>query len=117
VTNNHVMDKAKTVEVVTDDGRSLDAKIIGTDPTTDIALLKVSEGGDFPYVRLAKSTPRVGDWVVAIGNPFGLGGTVTAGIVSARGRDIGSGSYDDFLQIDAPINLGNSGGPTFTCRC
>jgi serine protease Do len=113
VTNNHVVDKATTVEVVMDDGRSLDAKVVGTDPKTDIALLKVTEGGDFPYVRLAKSTPRVGDWVVAIGNPFGLGGTVTAGIVSARGRDIGAGPYDDFLQIDAPINRGNSGGPTF----
>jgi serine protease Do len=113
ITNNHVVDKAKSVEVVMDDGRSLDAKVVGTDPKTDVALLKVTEGGDFPYVRLAKSTPRVGDWVVAIGNPFGLGGTVTAGIVSARGRDIGAGPYDDFLQIDAPINRGNSGGPTF----
>jgi serine protease Do len=113
ITNNHVVDKAKAVEVVMDDGRSLDAKVVGTDPKTDLALLKVTEGGDFPYVRLAKSTPRVGDWVVAIGNPFGLGGTVTAGIVSARGRDIGAGPYDDFLQIDAPINRGNSGGPTF----
>jgi serine protease Do len=113
VTNNHVVDKARTVEVVMDDGRSLDAKVVGADPKTDVALLKVTEGGDFPYVRLAKATPRVGDWVVAIGNPFGLGGTVTAGIVSARGRDIGAGPYDDFLQIDAPINRGNSGGPTF----
>ena len=99
VTNNHVVDKARTVEVVMDDGRSLDAKVVGADPKTDVALLKVTEGGDFPYVRLAKATPRVGDWVVAIGNPFGLGGTVTAGIVSARGRDIGAGPYDDFLQI------------------
>jgi serine protease Do len=73
----------------------------------------VSEGGNFPHVPLAKAAPRVGDWVVAIGNPFGLGGTVTAGIVSARGRDIGASQYDDFLQIDAPINKGNSGGPTF----
>jgi serine protease Do len=113
VTNNHVVDKAKSVEVVMDDGRSLDAKVVGADPKTDVALLKVTEGGNFPYVRLARSTPRVGDWVVAIGNPFGLGGTVTAGIVSARGRDIGAGPYDDFLQIDAPINRGNSGGPTF----
>jgi serine protease Do len=113
ITNNHVVDKAKAVEVVMDDGRSLDAKVVGTDPKTDLALLKVTEGGDFPYVRLAKSTPRVGDWVVAIGNPFGLGGTVTAGIVSARGRDIGAGPYDDFIQIDAPVNKGNSGGPTF----
>ena len=76
-------------------------------------MLKIKEGGDFPFVRFASKTPRVGDWVVAIGNPFGLGGTVTAGIVSARGRDIGAGPYDDFLQIDAPVNRGNSGGPTF----
>ncbi|HEX8166990.1 MAG TPA: Do family serine endopeptidase [Beijerinckiaceae bacterium] len=113
VTNNHVVDHAKTVQVTTDDGRTLDAKVIGADPKTDVALLKVTEGGNFPYVSLAKGSPRVGDWVVAIGNPFGLGGTVTAGIVSARGRDIGAGPYDDFLQIDAPINKGNSGGPTF----
>ena len=113
VTNNHVVDNAKTVEVVMDDGRSLEATIVGADPKTDLALLKVTEGGPFPYVRLARAMPRVGDWVVAVGNPFGLGGTVTAGIVSARGRDIGAGPYDDFLQIDAPINKGNSGGPTF----
>jgi serine protease Do len=113
VTNNHVIDGAKTVQVTTDDGRTLDAKVIGADPKTDVALLKVTDGGSFPYVRLAKAAPRVGDWVVAIGNPFGLGGTVTAGIVSARGRDIGASAYDDFLQIDAPINKGNSGGPTF----
>ena len=116
VTNNHVVDGAKTVQVTTDDGRTLDAKVIGADPKTDVALLKVTEGGSFPYVKLAKSTPRVGDWVVAIGNPFGLGGTVTSGIVSARGRDIGAGPYDDFLQIDAPINKGNSGGPTFNLQ-
>ncbi|GJD32480.1 Periplasmic pH-dependent serine endoprotease DegQ [Methylobacterium adhaesivum] len=113
VTNNHVVDKAKSVQVTLDDNRTLDAKIIGKDPKTDLALLKITDGGTFPYVSLSKSAPRVGDWVVAIGNPFGLGGTVTAGIVSARGRDIGAGPYDDFLQIDAPINKGNSGGPTF----
>ncbi|MCJ2032831.1 Do family serine endopeptidase [Methylobacterium sp. J-068] len=113
VTNNHVVDKAKSVQVTLDDNRTLDAKVIGKDPKTDLALLKISDGGTFPYVSLSKSAPRVGDWVVAIGNPFGLGGTVTAGIVSARGRDIGAGPYDDFLQIDAPINKGNSGGPTF----
>jgi serine protease Do len=112
VTNNHVVEHAKSVQITTDDGRTLDAKVIGTDPKTDLALLK-AEGTDFPYVKLGQSAPRVGDWVVAIGNPFGLGGTVTAGIVSARGRDIGAGPYDDFLQIDAPINKGNSGGPTF----
>ena len=113
VTNNHVVEKAKAVEVTLDDGRTLDAKLVGTDPKTDLALLKVTEGGTYPYVKLAQGAPQVGDWVVAIGNPFGLGGTVTAGIVSARGRDIGAGPYDDFLQIDAPINKGNSGGPTF----
>ena len=116
VTNNHVVDHAKTVQVMTDDGRTFDAKVVGTDPKTDVALLKVTESGSFPYVSLAKTAPRVGDWVVAIGNPFGLGGTVTAGIVSARGRDIGASAYDDFLQIDAPINKGNSGGPTFNLQ-
>ena len=113
VTNNHVVDKAKTVQVTLDDNRTLDAKVIGKDPKTDIALLKITESGSYPYVQFGKGAPRVGDWVLAIGNPFGLGGTVTAGIVSARGRDIGAGPYDDFLQIDAPINKGNSGGPTF----
>lgn len=113
VTNNHVVDHAKTVQVTLDDGRTLDAKVIGKDAKTDVALLKIKEGGNFPYVQFGKTAPQVGDWVVAIGNPFGLGGTVTAGIVSARGRDIGAGPYDDFLQIDAPINKGNSGGPTF----
>src|SRR3712207_5470778 len=95
-----------------DDGKTLDAKVVGTDPKTDLALLKV-EGSDFPYVRLAGQKARIGDWVVAIGNPFGLGGTVTAGIVSAQHRDIGAGPYDDFIQIDASVNRGNSGGPTF----
>ena len=99
-----------------DDGKTLDAKVIGTDEKTDLALLKISETGDYPFVKLSKDMSRVGDWVVAIGNPFGLGGTVTAGIVSAEGRDIGSGPYDSFLQIDAPINKGNSGGPTFNLK-
>jgi serine protease Do len=112
VTNNHVVDKADTVEVVTDDGKTYTAKVIGTDERTDLALVKL-EGGSFPYVKLGDTVPRIGDWVLAIGNPFGLGGTVTAGIVSARGRDINAGPYDDFLQIDAPVNKGNSGGPTF----
>ena len=112
VTNNHVIDKASEVQVTMDDGKTLDAKVIGTDPKTDLALLKV-EGSDFPYVRLAGQKARIGDWVVAIGNPFGLGGTVTAGIVSAQHRDIGAGPYDDFIQIDASVNKGNSGGPTF----
>jgi serine protease Do len=113
VTNNHVVDKADTVEVTVDDGKTYTAKVIGTDPRTDIALIKVDGRSDFPYARLAEKAPRVGDWVLAVGNPFGLGGTVTAGIVSARGRDIGAGPYDDFVQIDAPVNKGNSGGPTF----
>jgi len=113
VTNNHVVDHASEVQVTMDDGRTLAAKVVGTDPKTDLAVLKVTEGGSFPYVPFAAKAPRVGDWVVAIGNPFGLGGSVTAGIVSARGRDIGAGPYDDFLQIDAPVNRGNSGGPTF----
>jgi serine protease Do len=113
VTNNHVVDKAKAVEITTDDGKTYDAKVVGTDPRTDLALIKVDGRSDFPYVKLAEAAPRIGDWVVAVGNPFGLGGTVTAGIVSARGRDIGSGPYDDFIQIDAPVNKGNSGGPTF----
>lgn len=113
VTNNHVVDKASEVQLVTDDGKTLNAKVIGTDPRTDLALLKVTESGSFPFVQLAAGKPRIGDWVLAVGNPFGLGGTVTAGIVSAQGRDIGSGPYDDFLQIDAAVNRGNSGGPTF----
>ncbi len=112
VTNNHVVQNAENVQVTTDDGNIYDAKVIGTDTRTDLALIKV-DGKDFPYVKLADSAPRVGDWVLAVGNPFGLGGTVTAGIVSARGRDIGAGPYDDFIQIDAPVNKGNSGGPTF----
>jgi serine protease Do len=112
VTNNHVVDKAESVEVTTDDGKTHTAKVIGTDPRTDLALIKV-DGDNFPFVQLADEAPRIGDWVLAVGNPFGLGGTVTAGIVSARGRDIGAGPYDDFIQIDAPVNKGNSGGPAF----
>jgi serine protease Do len=112
VTNNHVVENADNVQVTTDDGKTFTAKVIGTDSRTDLALIKV-DGDGFPFVKLADSTPRVGDWVIAVGNPFGLGGTVTAGIVSARGRDIGAGPYDDFIQIDAPVNKGNSGGPTF----
>jgi serine protease Do len=103
---------AQEVKVTTDEGKTYTAKVIGTDPRTDLALIKV-EGSNFPYVKLSSTPPRVGDWVLAVGNPFGLGGTVTAGIVSARGRDIGDGPYDDFIQIDAPVNKGNSGGPTF----
>jgi serine protease Do len=112
VTNNHVVEHASAVTVTTDGGKAFPAKVIGVDPKTDLALLKV-EGADFPAVRFAAQPPRVGDWVIAVGNPFGLGGTVTAGIVSARGRDLGSAPYEDFIQIDAPVNHGNSGGPAF----
>ena len=112
VTNNHVVQNADNVQVTTDDGKTYTAKVIGTDSRTDLALIKV-DGKDFPFVKLADAAPRIGDWVLAVGNPFGLGGTVTAGIVSARGRDIGAGPYDDFIQIDAPVNKGNSGGPSF----
>jgi serine protease Do len=112
VTNNHVVQNAEKVQVTTDNGKSYTAKVIGTDSRTDLALIKV-EGDNFPFVKFAENSPRVGDWVLAVGNPFGLGGTVTAGIVSARGRDIGASPYDDFIQIDAPVNKGNSGGPTF----
>jgi serine protease Do len=116
VTNNHVVDHAKSVQVTADDGAIYTAKVIGTDPKTDLALIKVDGKKDFSYVKFADEAPRVGDWVVAVGNPFGLGGTVTAGIVSARGRDIGAGPYDDYVQIDAPINKGNSGGPAFDMK-
>ena len=113
VTNNHVVEKASSVQIKTDDGKTYDAKVIGSDPRTDLALIKVDGRNDFPYAKLSEASPRIGDWVLAVGNPFGLGGTVTAGIVSARSRDIGAGPYDDFIQIDAPVNKGNSGGPTF----
>ncbi|MFD1702180.1 Do family serine endopeptidase [Methylopila henanensis] len=119
VTNNHVVANAKEVELVRDDAKTtLKAKVVGTDPRTDVALLKVEgDRKDWPYVTFADNKQtRIGDWVIAVGNPFGLGGTVTAGIVSARGRDIGAGPYDDFLQIDAAVNHGNSGGPTFNLR-
>ena len=116
VTNNHVVEHATEVTLVTDDGTTLPAKVIGTDKKTDLALLKVTKPGTYPTVPWDSKAPRVGDWVIAVGNPFGLGGTVTAGIVSARGRDIGAGPYDDFLQIDAPVNRGNSGGPTFNAQ-
>jgi serine protease Do len=113
VTNNHVVDGADKVEVTTDDGKTYSAKVIGTDARTDVALIKVEGGSNFPFAKLSEGKPRIGDWVLAVGNPFGLGGTVTAGIVSASGRDIGNGPYDDFIQIDAPVNKGNSGGPAF----
>ena len=113
VTNNHVVDGADKVEVTTDEGKTYSAKVIGTDPRTDLALITVEGSSNFAFAKLSDSKPRIGDWVLAVGNPFGLGGTVTAGIVSASGRDIGNGPYDDFIQIDAPVNKGNSGGPAF----
>lgn len=114
VTNNHVVEDGTEFSVLMDDGTELDAKLIGKDQRTDLAVLKVDDDREFTYVDFAdENDVRIGDWVVAVGNPFGLGGTVTAGILSARGRDIGAGPYDDFLQIDAAVNRGNSGGPTF----
>ena len=116
VTNNHVVEGADKVEVTTDAGKTYTAKVVGTDARTDLALIKVEGGSDFSFAKLSAGKARIGDWVLAVGNPFGLGGTVTAGIVSASGRDIGSGPYDDFIQIDAPVNKGNSGGPTFNMQ-
>ena len=113
VTNNHVVQGANVVTVKIQGGEELKAQVIGTDPKTDLALIKVKSDKPFQFVKFANKEARVGDWVVAVGNPFGLSSTVTTGIVSARGRDIGSGPYDDFLQIDASINKGNSGGPAF----
>ncbi|MFM1814301.1 MAG: putative periplasmic serine endoprotease DegP-like [Pseudomonadota bacterium] len=112
VTNNHVIDGANQITVSFDQKEKLDAELVGTDPRTDLALLKIKTKRNFPFVKLTEKPARVGDWVLAVGNPFGLGGTVTAGIVSALARDIGSGPYD-YLQIDAAVNRGNSGGPTF----
>jgi len=116
VTNNHLVTNGKSFQVAIDGGQTYEAKVVGTDPQTDLALIKINAATDFPYVRLAAEVPRAGDWVLVVGNPFGLGGSVTSGIVSARGRDIGAGPYDDFIQIDAPVNLGNSGGPTFNVK-
>src|SRR6202140_4312060 len=113
VTNNHVVDGADKVEVTTDEGKTYSAKVIGTDPRTDVALIKVEGGSNFPFAKLSDSKPRIGDWVLAVGNPFEIGGTVPAGIVSASRRDIGNGPYDDVIQIDAPVNKGNSAGPAF----
>jgi serine protease Do len=114
VTNNHVVKDAKSVSVTLSDGSTYTAKVLGTDPRTDLAVVKIDAGHPLPYVELGNSANvEPGEWVVALGNPFGLGGTVTAGIVSALGRDIGDGPYDKFIQIDAPINEGNSGGPLF----
>ncbi len=114
MTNNHVVDHAHEIKVTLVGGKSYPAKVIGRDAKTDLALLKIDAGKPLPYVAFGDSEKeRVGDWVVAVGNPFGLGGTVTAGIVSAHDRDLNNGPYDDYLQIDAPINPGNSGGPLF----
>lgn len=114
VTNNHVIDESTDIAVTLSDGTEYPAKLIGTDPKTDLALLKVEAKKPLPFVPWGDSDKaRVGDWVMAVGNPFGLGGSVTTGIVSARSRDIHEGPFDDFLQIDAAINQGNSGGPTF----
>jgi len=115
VTNNHVVKDAKSVSITLADGSQLPARVVGRDPRTDLAVLKIEAGHKLAYIELGDSSlVRPGEWVVAMGNPFGLGGSVTAGIVSASGRDIGSGPYDDFIQVDAPINQGNSGGPLFT---
>jgi serine protease Do len=117
VTNDHVVDKGETVTVVLDDSTEYVAKVIGVDEKTDLALLKIqSPDRKFTYVKFSEDPVRVGDWVVAVGNPFGLGGTVTAGIVSASDRSIGAGPYDDFIQIDAAVNRGNSGGPAFNLK-
>jgi serine protease Do len=114
VTNNHVVGKSDKITVILQDNSRHPAKIIGRDEKTDLALLKIDTAEKLPFVSWGDSDQaKVGDWVVAVGNPFGLGGTVTAGIVSALGRDINEGPYDDFIQIDAPINRGNSGGPAF----
>jgi len=114
VTNHHVVENAREVIVTLKNGDQLEAEIVGSDEQTDLAVLKVKKSGTYPFVEFATRTkPRVGDWVVAVGNPFGLGGTATAGIVSADGRELLGGNYNDFIQIDAPINRGNSGGPTF----
>lgn len=117
VTNHHVVDEASSVEVILNDGTRYPASVKGRDAKTDLALLKIDAGKPLPYVEFGDSdNARVGDWILAVGNPFGLGGSVTAGIISARGRDISSGPFDDYLQIDAPINRGNSGGPLFDAK-
>ena len=114
VTEDHVIENAEKVTVTVQEGKRHTAQIIGRDPKTDLALLKIDVDYPLPHVGWGDSdTARVGDWVVAIGNPFGLDATVSSGIISGRGRNIHLGPYDDFLQIDAAINLGNSGGPTF----
>ncbi len=114
VTNSHVVDEASSITITLRDGRNYDAELIGQDPKTDLALLKIDADSPLPFVAFGNSDEtRVGDWVLTVGNPFGLGGSVTAGIISARGRDLPGGTLIDFMQIDAPINPGNSGGPAF----
>jgi serine protease Do len=113
VTTSHLVENGQTIDITTDDDKSYPARLIGRDAMTDLALLKVDAERDFPSVKLANRAPRIGEQVVAVGNPYGLGGTVTAGIVSARARDIKLGMFNDFIQIDAAVNQGSSGGPTF----
>ncbi|MDC9701051.1 MAG: Do family serine endopeptidase [Alphaproteobacteria bacterium] len=113
VTNHHVIKGASGISVIMDDGKEYKAERVGADPKTDLAVLKIKTDKPLPYVNFSKQDVEIGDWIVAVGNPFGLGGSVTVGVVSARGRDIGAGPYDDFIQIDASINRGNSGGPAF----
>src|SRR5581483_10211653 len=117
VTNNHVVEKASDIEIILEDGERYKAKVIGKDPKTDVALLKIEPKHKLPAAVLGDSSKlEIGDWVIAVGNPFGLGHTVTAGIVSAEGRSLGLGPYDDFIQTDAAINPGNSGGPLFNLQ-
>jgi serine protease Do len=117
ITNNHVVERAEQIKVRLSDGKEYDARVIGTDPKTDLALIKIKAAGSLPVAHLGDSDKlEVGEWVVAIGNPFGLEQTVTTGIISAKGRVIGAGPYDDFLQTDASINPGNSGGPLFNLK-
>ncbi|MGH6736844.1 MAG: trypsin-like peptidase domain-containing protein [Methyloceanibacter sp.] len=113
VTANHVIERGRSIEITTSEGKRYPVRIIGADPETDIALIKVDGSNRFPFVEVADRPPRIGEWVIAVGNPFGLGGTVTAGIVSAGARDLMPKGYSDYIQIDAPVNQGNSGGPTF----
>ncbi len=115
VTNHHVVDGADEIKLTLNNGRKVTAKLVGSDDRTDIALLKINERGTYPTVKFSSSPAEVGDWVIAVGNPFGLGGTVTAGIVSAKGREVGQSPYD-YIQIDAAVNRGNSGGPTFNLK-
>src|SRR5271166_99856 len=116
VTNNDVAQNAKSVAVTMMDGKTLDAEVVGSDAKTDLALLKVRQPGDYPFVSLSKQPPKIGDWVVAVGKPNGLGGAIAVGIVSADGRDTRDSSYDRFLQIDAPFNKNYLGGPTFNMQ-